>query len=96
MPAIHRSSQALLDVAGIALRIAQDNPSAAARWLELIDEKFRLLAQMPEMGRTRFELAPNLRSLPVGNHVIFYRPAPDGIQIIRVLHGARDIPALFN
>jgi len=96
MPAIHRSSQAQLDVAEIALRIAEDNPNAADRWLDQVDEKFRLLAQMPEMGRQRFDLAPNLRSLPVGDYVIFYRPVEDGIQVIRFLHGARDIPALFD
>jgi plasmid stabilization system protein ParE len=50
MPAILRSSQALLDVAEIALHIAVDNPDAADHWLEQVDEKFRLLAQMPEMG----------------------------------------------
>lgn len=51
---------------------------------------------MPESGRKRPDLAPDLRSLPVGNQVIFYRPIPDGIQVIRVLHGARDIPAVFD
>jgi toxin ParE1/3/4 len=96
MPVIHRTSRALLDVAEIALTIAEDNPHAADRWLELIDGKFGFIAQTPELGRKRFELAPNLRSLPVGNYVIFYLPLPDGIQIVRVLHGARDIPALFD
>jgi toxin ParE1/3/4 len=96
MPAILRSSQALLDVAEIALHIAVDNPDAADHWLEQVDEKFRLLAQMPEMGRKRLDLAPGLRSLPVSNYVIFYRPVTNGIQVIRVLHGARDIPALFE
>jgi toxin ParE1/3/4 len=43
------------------------------------------------MGRKVGELAPNLRSLPVGSYLIFYRPIDDGIQLIRVLHGARDI-----
>jgi plasmid stabilization system protein ParE len=45
-----------LDVAEIALHIAQDNPAAADRWLEPIDEKFRVLAQMPELGRKRSDL----------------------------------------
>ncbi len=48
------------------------------------------------MGRKREELAPLLRSFPVGNYVIFYRPASGGIQIIRVLHGARDVSKLFG
>jgi toxin ParE1/3/4 len=38
---------------------------------------------------------PALRSLSVGNYLIFYRPLADGIEIVRVLHGARDIDSLF-
>ncbi|HEX7618277.1 MAG TPA: type II toxin-antitoxin system RelE/ParE family toxin [Verrucomicrobiae bacterium] len=96
MPRVLRTSQAELDRVEIALRIARDNPAAADRLLETIDEKCRLLAQMPEMGQERPDLAPDLRSLPDSNHVIFCRPVSDGIQVIRVLHGARDIPALFD
>jgi toxin ParE1/3/4 len=48
------------------------------------------------MGRIRSDLLPNLRSFPVGNYVIFYFPADDGIEVIRILHGARDIQQLFD
>lgn len=51
---------------------------------------------MPKLGRERFDLAPELRGLPVGNYIIFYRPMKDGIQVIRVLHGARDLPSQFE
>ena len=96
MPAVLRTSQANLDLVEIALRIAKENPTAADRWLNSIDKKCKMLAQMPDLGRRRSDLAPELRGLPVGSYVIFYRPIPDGIQIIRVLHGARDIPPLFD
>ena len=96
MPVVLRTSQAHLDLVGVALRIAEENPIAADRWLDIIDEKCRMLAQMPDLGRKRPDLATDLRGLPVGNYVIFYRPTPDGIQVIRVLHGARDIHALFD
>ena len=43
------------------------------------------------MGRPRPEFAPNLRSIPEGSHVIFYRPIDDGIELIRVIHRARDL-----
>ena len=37
------------------------------------------------------------RSFPLGNHLIFYRPIDDGIELVRVLHGARDIsPEYFG
>jgi toxin ParE1/3/4 len=96
MPTVFRTSRAHLDLVEAALRIAEDNPVAADRWLDTVDAKCQLLAQMPEAGRRRPELAPDLRSLPVGSYVIFYRPVPGGIQVIRVLHGARDLPALFD
>jgi len=37
-----------------------------------------------------------LRSLAVGRYVIFYLPIPGGVQIVRVLHGARDIEAALT
>jgi len=96
MPLVLRTSRANLDLVEAALRIAEENPAAADRWLDIIDEKCRLLSQMPELGRRRDDLASGLRSFPVGNFVVFYRPIADGIQIIRILHGARDIPTLFD
>jgi toxin ParE1/3/4 len=95
-PVVQRTSEAELDRVEIALHIARDNPVAAGHLVETIDEKCRLLARMPELGRKRPDLAPKLRSFPVGNYVIFYRPMSDGIQLIRVLHGARDLPAIFD
>jgi hypothetical protein len=44
----------------------------------------------------RPELAAELRSLPVGKYTIFYLPLSNGVQIVRVLHGARDIDAIFQ
>jgi toxin ParE1/3/4 len=96
MPLVYRTSQALLDLTEIALRIAEENPTAADRWIDSIDEKCQMLARASEIGRKRPDLAVDLRSFPVGKYVIFYRPVSDGVQIIRVLHGARDIPSLFE
>lgn len=96
MPAVLRTGKAHFDLVEIAFLIAEENPTAAHRWLDIIDEKCQLLARTPELGRKRADLAPELRGLPVGNYVIFYRPVHDGIQVVRVLHGARDIPSLFE
>jgi len=38
----------------------------------------------------------DLRSSPFGRYVIFYTPVHDGIDVVRVLHGARDIDAAFG
>ena len=52
-----------------------------------------MLVENPLAGRERRELRANLRSFRVGNYVIFYVPLPDGVEIIRVMHGRRDIGA---
>lgn len=87
--------EAEADILAIARRIAEDNLAAAEGFIESIDTKAHLLLTAPEMGLRRDELAPGLRSFPVGNYVIFYRVAKRGIEVARVFHGARDIPALF-
>jgi len=83
------------DIYGIARHIAEHNLRAAYRFIDNIDEKSHLLATNPEIGRPREELAPRLRSFPIGPFVIFYRPIKAGIEVARVLRGSRDIPSLF-
>ncbi len=50
-----------------------------------------MLAANPLAGRARSELHEGLRSFPVGSYVVFYSPTPEGVEIVRVLHGRRDI-----
>lgn len=95
MPSIIRSPQAESDLIEIAVYIAQDNPKAASRWLDTIDEKLDMLSRQPLIGEIREEIARNLRSFPVGNYIIFYQPFDDGVKLVRVLHGARDLDQLF-
>jgi toxin ParE1/3/4 len=42
------------------------------------------------------ELKPNLHSLAIGNYLVFYFPLTNGIDVVRILHGARDLEALFQ
>ena len=96
MPRATRRPLAETDVLEIWDYIADDSLAAADRWLDRLDEKFRLLATQPMMGRARDELAPGVRSFPIGRYVVFYVPLDDGIDVVRVLHGVRDIDAVFN
>lgn len=96
MGTVLRTSQAHLDLVKLATDVGRENTAAADRLLDEIEERCRLLAQSPEMGRKREELATGLRSSVVGQYVIFYRPMADEIQVIHVLHGARDLPRLFE
>lgn len=91
-----RSDLAESDLLEIWLFIAQDNPSAADRFLDLIDEKIVLLADFPEMGRRRDELSIDLRSFPIGRYVIFYRQNKDGVEVVRVLSAYRDLNPIFH
>jgi len=96
MPRVTRRPLAETDILEIWDYIADDSLAAADRWVDRLDEQFRLLAAQPMMGRARGELAPGVRSFPFGRYVIFYVPLDDGIDLVRVLHGARDIDAVFN
>jgi toxin ParE1/3/4 len=84
------------DIAEIWDHIADDSLRAADRWIDQLDEQFRLLATQPLMGRARDELSPGLRSFPFGRYVIFYEPIADGIDVVRLLHSARDVDAQFG
>ena len=90
------SDAARSDLDEIWFYIAQDDPDAADRFLKAIISRFPKLAAMPQLGRRREELSSKLRSFPVGRYVVFYRPMENGIEIARVLHGARDFPPLFE
>lgn len=88
---IRRSPLARLDLIEIWTYIAQDNSDAADGLLDRFENAMQRLAERPLIGRKRPELGETLRSFPVGNYVIFYLPYDEGIEIIRVLSGYRDI-----
>lgn len=48
------------------------------------------------MGRRRDKLLPTLHSFPVDDYLIFYRPIAEGIEVVRVVSGYRDLEALFS
>ena len=96
MAVIVLQPRAKADLSDIWQFIAEDSADQADAFIDLIDQKFQLLAQQSGLGRRREELAEGLRSFPVGRYVIFYLPIPGGVQIVRLLHGARDIEAAFT
>ncbi len=96
MAAVHRSSRAEVDLIEIWGYIANDDPFAADRQLDQIDEACAMLARNPYIGPHREDLAPDLRFYPVGNYLIFYIIAEDRVIITRVLHGARDYRSEFD
>jgi toxin ParE1/3/4 len=98
MPEILRTPTSRTDVVEIVLRIRRVNAKAARKLLLAIDDTITLLSQFPGIGPKRQELGDAVRSFPVAkytDYLIFYRVLDDGIEVIRVLHGARNLPQLF-
>ncbi|KJS76375.1 MAG: type II toxin-antitoxin system RelE/ParE family toxin [Serpentinimonas sp.] len=95
MARVTRRPQAELDILEIWAFIADDSVVAADRWIDELDEKMALWATQPMMGRPRDELAPGIRSLAFGRYVVFFVALADGIDVVRVMHGARDIDHTF-
>jgi toxin ParE1/3/4 len=96
MLAVVRTEQAEIDLAEILDYLDERNPQAAERLACAIDERCSLLGQFPEMGRAREELAPELRSVAVEHHVLFYRVTAKAIEVLRILHEARDIATIMK
>ncbi len=92
---IIKSPEAQADLIDIWHYIGENNEAAADRILDDIDRKLTFLSNSPYIGRERIDLGSSLRSFPVGSFVIFYVPIENGIEVVRVLHGARDIENLL-
>ena len=76
--------------------IAQDNPNNADKFIDRIYETLLVLADHPKMGVKRDEIETGIRSHVIGNYSIFYHPLEAGVEIIRILHSARDIDSFFS
>jgi antitoxin ParD1/3/4/toxin ParE1/3/4 len=85
------------DIREILAFIAKDNPRAASAAQVKLRDAMRRLARMPGLGHLREDLADEiLRFFPVYSYLIVYRPDTRPLQVIRVLHAARDVSALLD
>ena len=96
MADVRRSPQAETDLETILEELQQKAPALAERVVVAFHEKSQALARFPEMGRIRPEIAPALRSTLVFAYVIFYRVDGDVVQILRILHGKRDLQRIMR
>ena len=92
MPQYRLTTQAEADLDSIWYFIARDNILAASNLINALIERFPVLAERPMMGRPRPELGPGLRSMPVGNYLILYRPADFGVVILYIRDSRRREP----
>lgn len=95
MPRVLRTTQAHEDLLEVWLHVARDSLERADRLIDAIERRCQLVAEFPEMGRSREELMAEVRSTVVRPYVVFYRVVEDGIEVLRVVHGARDISRML-
>jgi len=88
---VTRTSRAEEDLIDIWTNVAQDNPAAADRLLNRIDARLMQLSLLPSSGPSRDDLPAGTRYLVIGNFLAFYRVEEEGIVILRIMHGKRDI-----
>ncbi|CDX13265.1 Plasmid stabilization system [Mesorhizobium sp. ORS 3324] len=81
------------DVEAIGDYVAGRNPNAAVRLVGALEQRWDLLTLHPFSGAPRDDIGPGIRHLIVGEYLTLYRVADDAIEIVRVLHGRRNIEA---
>ena len=84
------------DIGGLCDYIALDNPVAAEQMAERLTKQAGALAEHPMQGKAVPWKESGLRMWPIGNYIIFYRPIGQGIEVVRVLHGARDYMTILR
>jgi len=92
------SPEALQDMGDIRSYIAMDNPEAADCVVQAFEASAALLATQPELGPCK----PRLRGLRLWvvtefpTYLMFYRVRDGRVEIVRILHGARDVKSLLE
>ncbi len=93
------SPQAEIDLDEIWLYIAKESTSieVADRLIDTITNRLLLLGPYPYLGRLREEdFGPGTRTFAVGEYVIIYTISQNDVLILRIVHGRRDIEAIFS
>ncbi|HPO12622.1 MAG TPA: type II toxin-antitoxin system RelE/ParE family toxin [Candidatus Hydrogenedentes bacterium] len=90
------SPAAQKDMDDLWLFIARDNISAADHFISKVMDKFSKIAAHPNLGRVCEEVGKDFQRFPVDAYVIFYRIKPKFIEIVRILHSARDIESILK
>lgn len=90
------TDEAIHDLDDIYHYLSNLNLDAAARFVDAFEQKCETVAKFPRMGKSYEELAPQLRGVPLDGYIILYRLIEDGIEVIRVVSGYRNLESLFS
>jgi toxin ParE1/3/4 len=89
------SPSASRDLNAIADYFVEHNIEAGERLLKEFNQKCQNLTRFPNLGKSYSYLREELRGLLLDGYIIFYRVQLDGVEIMRVVSGKRDLEALF-
>ncbi|MFK0734938.1 MAG: type II toxin-antitoxin system RelE/ParE family toxin [Gloeotrichia echinulata GP01] len=84
------------DLKEIADYFTAHSIEAGEQFFRKFDQRCEQLIYFANMGRSYAEIRPNLRGLFLDGYIIFYRVLDDGIEILRVVNGRRDLPSIFE
>ena len=87
---------AAFDLEEIGDYIAKDNPVRAGSFVAELRAQCEKICLNPVGYQRRPELSDDLRSCAHGSYVIFFESTTEQVTIVRILHGARDIPVVLN
>lgn len=91
MSGLYKSPSAENDIIEIWGYIADDSEIRADSFIKELEELFYTIVKTPNIGKSRNELLDGLKSFPIGRYIIFYRIHLNAVEIVRILHSARDI-----
>lgn len=93
--------QARHDIVDLAIYMADQSPDAAARFMDSAEHTCEFLRQNPQAGAfypTENNRLTGLRVFQIHgfpNHLVFYQESANGIEVLRVLHGARNVDSVL-
>ena len=96
MAQVLKTPRAQADLEAILEELESKSTPAAERFAASVDRKCQALGRIPELGRARDEILLGLRSTPVGKYVLFYRLRGEVVEVLRIVHGRRDLGRILK
>lgn len=93
---VRLTPEAQADLEGIGDRIAGRNPARAVSYIRELRERCLRIGEFPHGGPPRPQWGEDIRIAVHGKYLIVYRVRDEIVQVLRVVHGARDLGALFE
>ena len=93
---VRLTPEAKADLEDIGDRIAERNPARAVTYVQELRERATRIGEFPHAGPSRPQWGEGIRIAVHGKYLIVYRVCDETVQVLRVVHGARDLDALFK